>query len=298
MDGSIALVEFSKHGRRVWSEPFDDARVEVGRKIRAPRRFFALFARQALAQTTRFTNHDYLFSLLLLLTAVSGAGGAWSVDAACRRAAPRAFPAATASPARRRAAVVALRAQLAVVYVFASLWKTHPDWVSGAMVRGIFLGFEEQGVHRGVPWAKMEAKLGPRLFAAVAFGGLLLDGSMAAALLCLRPSRESFAAFAALSCAFHGFTCFTMSQRIGYAFPGACVCAVVLFAPVGGPGGDAPLHAWLAGQDKRAKFPTSKAHISAVFHSFRLIFGRAIISRNGLDAWPLFPERARAEHSR
>jgi Ca2+-binding EF-hand superfamily protein len=53
-----------------------------------------------------------------------------------------------------------------------------------------------------------------------------------------------------------------------------------------------------AGQDKRAKFPTSKAHISAVFHSFRLIFGRAIISRNGLAAWMLFPERARAEHSR
>ena len=53
-----------------------------------------------------------------------------------------------------------------------------------------------------------------------------------------------------------------------------------------------------AGQHKRAKFPTSKAHISAVFHSFRLIFGRAIISRNGVDAWMLFPERARAEHSR
>ena len=39
-----------------------------------------------------------------------------------------------------------------------------------------------------------------------------------------------------------------------------------------------------SGQQKRAKFPTSKAHISAVFHSFRLIFGRAIISRNGLEA--------------
>jgi hypothetical protein len=51
------------------------------------------------------------------------------------------------------------------------------------------------------------------------------------------------------------------------------------------------------GQEKRAKFPTSKAPISAVFHSFRLIFGRAIISRNGLEAWMLFPERARAEHS-
>ena len=38
------------------------------------------------------------------------------------------------------------------------------------------------------------------------------------------------------------------------------------------------------GQQKRAKFPTSKAHISAVFHPLRLIFGRAIISRNGLEA--------------
>ena len=52
------------------------------------------------------------------------------------------------------------------------------------------------------------------------------------------------------------------------------------------------------GQEKRAKFPTAKAPISAVSHSFRLVFGRAIISRNGLEAWMLFPERARAEHSR
>ena len=54
----------------------------------------------------------------------------------------------------------------------------------------------------------------------------------------------------------------------------------------------------MAGQQKRAKFPTSKAPISAVFHSFRLIFGRAIISRDGLAAWMLLSERARAEHSR
>ena len=52
------------------------------------------------------------------------------------------------------------------------------------------------------------------------------------------------------------------------------------------------------GQQKGAKIPTSKAPISVGFHSFRLIFGRAIISRNGLEAWMLFPERARAEHSR
>jgi hypothetical protein len=59
------------------------------------------------------------------------------------------------------------------------------------------------------------------------------------------------------------------------------------------------LNGWLRpGQEKRAKFPTSKAPLSVVFHSFRLTFGRAIIARNGLDAWMCFPDRARAEHSR
>ena len=38
------------------------------------------------------------------------------------------------------------------------------------------------------------------------------------------------------------------------------------------------------GQEKGAKFPTSKAPISVVFHSFWLIFGRVIIFRNNLEA--------------
>ena len=62
--------------------------------------------------------------------------------------------------------------------------------------------------------------------------------------------------------------------------------------------GGALLSTCQPGQDKRANFPTSKAPISAISHSFRLTFGRAIISRNGLEAWMVFPERARAEHSR
>ena len=53
-----------------------------------------------------------------------------------------------------------------------------------------------------------------------------------------------------------------------------------------------------SGQQKRAKFPTSKAHFSAVFHSFWLIFGQAIVPRNGLEAWALYSERACAKHSR
>ena len=56
----------------------------------------------------------------------------------------------------------------------------------------------------------------------------------------------------------------------------------------------AGVEAWAG---KSAKFPTLEAHISVIFHSSRLIFGRAIISRSALEAWMLFPERARAEHS-
>ena len=54
---------------------------------------------------------------------------------------------------------------------------------------------------------------------------------------------------------------------------------------------------WLhPGQEKGAKFPTSKAPISVVFHSFRLIFGRGIISRNGLEARTFFFWNARARN--
>ena len=53
-----------------------------------------------------------------------------------------------------------------------------------------------------------------------------------------------------------------------------------------------------AAREKGAKFPTSKAPLSAVSRSFRLIFGRAIVSRSALDAWVLFPKCARAAHSR
>ena len=42
------------------------------------------------------------------------------------------------------------------------------------------------------------------------------------------------------------------------------------------------------GREKSATCPTSKAPISAVFHSLWLILGRAIFSWNGLEAWMLF----------
>ena len=49
---------------------------------------------------------------------------------------------------------------------------------------------------------------------------------------------------------------------------------------------------------KESEIPNFKGSYLGRFHSFRLILGRAIISRNGLEAWTLFPERARADYSR
>ena len=52
------------------------------------------------------------------------------------------------------------------------------------------------------------------------------------------------------------------------------------------------------GATRGGKIPTSKAPSSVVFHSFRLILGRAVVSRDGLEAWMLFPARARRKRSR
>ena len=62
--------------------------------------------------------------------------------------------------------------------------------------------------------------------------------------------------------------------------------------------GVAAAAAFRAGQEKGANIPTSKARISVVFHSFRLSFGRVIISRNDLERKRFASERARAERPR
>lgn len=137
--------------------------------------FTIMFGRQFLFTACAFTNHDYFFLLLLTITSVSGANSAYSLDQALWGVAPSIFAPATGDTVvasrdqdvrqqqGRQCALVILRSQVATVYFFASLWKIHPDWLSGHIVRGIFLGFEDQGVARGVPWHALEAHI-PHLF--------------------------------------------------------------------------------------------------------------------------------------
>ena len=49
MGESIALVEFSKYGQRVWSKSFEYAHIEVGLKLWNPHSFSQRFAAALLA---------------------------------------------------------------------------------------------------------------------------------------------------------------------------------------------------------------------------------------------------------
>lgn len=84
------------------------------------------FAYVELLDATNYLNHYYAITLVLILFALTPAHGAWSLDA--RR-----------DPSRRRDTVpawviLALRGQLAIVYVFAGLAKLHADWLDGTVL--------------------------------------------------------------------------------------------------------------------------------------------------------------------
>ena len=153
---------------------------------------------------SNFTNHHYLFTLISFLIAFS----------------------VHSSEAGKRAWGHAMRGQIVVVYFYAALWKLHPDWRDGTIVKGIFLSFEDQGVARGVPWAAIDAAC-PAVWLVVAWGGLLIDGALALSLFLLKPGHRS----QLLCVVFHGFTALTMSPRIGYSFPATMVLSALLFVP-------------------------------------------------------------------
>ena len=191
-----------------------------------------LYLFRFLALVEMFTNHSYLFALLGFLMILSG-GGSY-------------FPPPTSTPPTDRARLIQrsewgallIRIQYAVVYFFASIWKTTPDWLDGTICKNIFTSFEEQDVSRGVPWNMLYEEFGPPLFRLVALGGLLLDSGMFLALALRRPDPKTTKLFSILSVMFHGFVCFTMSQRIGYTFPTCCLAGSLIFQPIGSSEGN------------------------------------------------------------
>lgn len=81
-------------------------------------------------------------------------------------------------------------------------------------MEAIFLSFEEQGDHRGIPWSDINASY-PGIFSFIALSGIFLDSMLFLVLMFLPPGHK----LQALGLVFHGFTAYTMAERIGYSFP-------------------------------------------------------------------------------
>jgi len=242
-------------------------------------------ARHLFASITHFTNHNYLFVLLSLLTCCSGAGRTLSFDALLGpltggwlRCAPR-----EDEPRYRGTTwlVVLMRLQLAVVYLFAFLWKLHPDWVSGQCCRLTFLSFEEQGAARGIPWHAIERAF-PPVFQLLSVGGLFLDAGMLLSLALLRPHRATLPIICSFHLLFHGFTFVTMAKRIGFIFPAVMLCSELLLLPLD-DAGDASLIVWVG----RGLSGAPAARIGGSSTAGRVrrgIFGLYVLVQLGLPA--------------
>ncbi|MEZ4269473.1 MAG: HTTM domain-containing protein [Myxococcota bacterium] len=143
--------------------------------------FWLFFTYAELIDKATYLNHYYLVSLLALLLAVLPSGAAYSLDAR-RRGGPRPVP---------LGAYALLRAQVAVVYVFAGLAKLDADWLLRAEPLHTWLQ-----AHAHLPL------LGPLLATpaaalAMSWAGALYDLTIAGFLL-WRPSRPFAFAAAAL----------------------------------------------------------------------------------------------------
>jgi hypothetical protein len=193
-----------------------------------------LYLSRFLMYVQIFTNHNYLFPMLGFLTVLSGGGSLRGGVSKNEKGASSSSGASSDTKTIQRCEwiAIAIRMQYAVLYFFASIWKTHPDWFQGHIVKGIFLSFEDSNVARGIPWHAIYEYF-PSIFVLVALGGFILDAGMFLALTIRRPSPETSTMFTTLSVLFHAFVSFTMSQRIGYAFPLSCLAGSVIFQPIG-----------------------------------------------------------------
>jgi vitamin K-dependent gamma-carboxylase len=162
----------------------------------------ALFTYLELIDKALYLNHYYLVSLLTFLCAVLPVGAAFSLDAR-RQAATHTVPAL---------AYYVLRAQVALVYVYAGLAKLNPDWLFEAMPLELWLA-----THAGLPVVGSLLALPVTAFV-MSWAGALFDLGIVPLLVW----RRTRALGVALALVFHG--------AIGLLFPVGVFSLVMLVA--------------------------------------------------------------------
>jgi vitamin K-dependent gamma-carboxylase len=215
--------------------------IALGLATRAAASLFCVgFSYVFLIDQARYMNHLYLVCLLAGLLAIVPAGRALSCDALWRRD--------ERAPWVPAWALLLLRAQFAIVYVFGGLAKLNPDWISGAPMRLVLAGVPPLGPLEPL----LASEWTVRFFS---FGGLAFDLLIVPALL-WKPTRP-FAV--AASVYFHLSNAWMF--RIGI-FPWLMLAATTLFLepdwprralarlglparPASAPGASEPAPGWL-----------------------------------------------------
>eukprot|EP00808_Paulinella_micropora_P025759 g26303.t1 len=167
--------------------------------------FTLMYARQFLLFNTAFTNHDYLFILLGALTSLSSVGKYYSLDSIL---AGRLYLTAEEKSRTRPDdmwVIVLIRAQIAVVYFFSSLWKLHPDWLKGYTCKEICLSFEDRNDGGSIVWSSLFGNV-HWIFQGVALAGLFLDFGMFVSWTMVMPCRQWVKYILTVHLLFHGFT--------------------------------------------------------------------------------------------
>jgi vitamin K-dependent gamma-carboxylase len=162
----------------------------------------ALFTYLELIDKALYLNHYYLVSLLTFLCAVLPVGAAFSLDAR-RRATSLRVPAL---------AYFVLRAQIALVYVYAGLAKLNADWLFEAMPLELWLA-----THAGLPVVGPLLALPATAFV-MSWAGALFDLGIVPLLVW----RRTRALGVGLAVVFHG--------AIGLLFPIGVFSLVMLVA--------------------------------------------------------------------
>ncbi len=176
--------------------------------------FFFAFTYVFLLEQAAYLNHLYLVCLLSFLSVFIPAHRDWSVDALLRPSLrSETVPAWT---------LLALRAQLAIVYIYGGLAKLNADWLHGEPMR-MWLA------HEADRFGRFAALLtGEPAVVFFSFGGLLLDLLIVPLVLWRRTRIPAIAAAAA----FHVLNN-SLLFRIGI-FPWLMLGATLLFLPVQG----------------------------------------------------------------
>jgi Vitamin K-dependent gamma-carboxylase len=199
----------------------------------------AVFAARFFLLAPHYTDALYLLFLLGIIAVVSGGGSFFLIFTEVD---PQMTEDQKQAQRRRRQLLiqssewgaVTLRLQFAVVYFYYSMWKLHPDFLSGNILEGHLIGWDDQTASPSHFWKSRLDTFGHQLFQVMGLLGFLMDFGMFLVLTFRRPSDKTSRSFVLGSTAFHAVVAMTLGERIGYSFPIVCLAGILIFHPIGG----------------------------------------------------------------